>query len=452
MLITPFYDKGLSQLSYTILSEDSMVIIDPARNPSPYYQFAHEHNAKIVAVIETHLHADFVSSHREIRDLTGAPIYISEYARAEYPHRPFDEGDEIRVGKIKLSAINTPGHSPDSICILLQNESGLDHALFTGDTLFVGDVGRPDLREEGPSASAATEMAQALFASLHEKILCLPDNTRVYPGHGPGSLCGGNPGAELESTLGKEKQTNPMLRIAEPARFINQLITSAQQTHIPKYFASAVALNRRGASVLEDAIRSIPRMVGYSPNTTRQQLTVDVRSRQMFRISHLPGAVNIERSGNFETWLGSVICPEESFYLIAEDTVGLRDAICRAASIGYEKNIRRAIIYPYASFANPPRFDFRQFVEQPSAAMILDVRSKQESTEEPVFESAINIPLPKLRERMPEITTDKPIVVHCSSGYRSAIAASLLRRYLPKATVYDMGDSIADFKSRTAEK
>jgi hydroxyacylglutathione hydrolase len=446
MLITSFFDKGLAQLSYAILSGDSMVIIDPARNPAPYYQFAHQHHATITAVIETHLHADFISSHYEIRELTGARIYISRYARATFPHTTFDEGDELRIGKIRLKAIHTPGHSPDSICILLQNEAGLDYALFTGDTLLVNDVGRPDLRESDTGTAART-LARQLFTSLHQKIMRLPPSLRIYPGHGPGSLCSKNPGTELESTLGREKQTNPMLQIRDEATFTEALISG--QPYIPGYFSRAVTLNRHGARPLEENLRMIPKDVGVAPDLARHKLTVDTRPRSLVHHTRLSGAIHIERSGRFETWLGSVIAPGEAFNLVAEDAAALRDALLRAASIGYETNIQRAIVQPASVYVSRPAPDFSKLLRKPGGLTILDVRSREEHAEEPVFDSAVNIPLPELRERIEEVYTCKPIAVHCASGYRSAIAASLLRRKV-FVHVYDFGEAISQFRTRAA--
>ena len=189
MIVHQFYDKGLAHASYAIIGENKMAVIDPERNPEPYYEFAKKHNATITVVIETHPHADFISSHSEIAKTTGATIYVSKLLGAEYPHKTFDNGDEIKLGNVSLKALNTPGHSPDSISILLIDEGGKEYALFTGDTLFVGDVGRPDLRENvGNIAATRVELAKAMYNTTRKILLPLNDDILVYPAHGPGSL------------------------------------------------------------------------------------------------------------------------------------------------------------------------------------------------------------------------------------------------------------------------
>ena len=257
MQIKQFEDKNLSHYSYAILSEceKKMILVDPARNTEPYLDFAKETGAQIVGVIETHPHADFVSSHVELHQSTGATIYVSKDVHAHYPHQAFDAGQTIELGKIKLSAINTPGHSPDSISILLEHE-GKQKAVFTGDTLFIGDCGRPDLREgAGKIQTTRHDLAKMMYHSLRDKLMVLNDDVLVYPAHGAGTLCGKNLSKESSSTMGKEKETNWSLQEATEEEFVDNLL--ADQPFVPAYFPYDVELNRHGAAPLQQAIGNI---------------------------------------------------------------------------------------------------------------------------------------------------------------------------------------------------
>jgi hydroxyacylglutathione hydrolase len=256
-MVVEFYDEELAHASYGVVSRGQMAVIDPGRNPEAYYEMAKKLKATITMVAETHLHADFISSHSEISRLTEANIFISSIAKAKYPHVPFDDGAEIILGAFKLKAINTPGHSPESICIVLEDEKGNDYAVFTGDTLFVGDVGRPDLRnEEGTNIINKEKSARALFHSLHQKVLNLNDKVLVYPAHGAGSLCGKNLSSERHSTIGKEKAGNIALQIKSEEEFIKFILKD--QPFVPKYFPNAVEINQKGAEDFSRAILQIP--------------------------------------------------------------------------------------------------------------------------------------------------------------------------------------------------
>ena len=254
MQIKQFEDKNLSHFSYAVLSESEskIVLIDPARNPAQYYDFAEKHNADITGIIETHPHADFVSSHLEIHQTTGAIIYVSKLVDALYPHHPFDEGQFLEIGKIKLSAINTPGHSPDSISILLEHD-GKQKAVFTGDTLFIGDCGRPDLREgAGKLQVARNELARQMYHSLRNKLMNLNDDVLVYPAHGAGTLCGKSLGEANSSLIGEEKKSNWSLQQQTEDEFVKKLLSD--QPFVPSYFAYNVELNSKGAAPFEKSV------------------------------------------------------------------------------------------------------------------------------------------------------------------------------------------------------
>ncbi|WP_134090902.1 MBL fold metallo-hydrolase [Olivibacter sp. XZL3] len=441
MHIKQFYDSGLAQASYAISSNNEIVLIDPARDPEPYLAFARENHAKIIGIIETHPHADFVSSHLELYNRTGAPIYTSKLVGADYPHQPFDEGDSIRIGHHKLSALNTPGHSPDSICVLLTDEDGNEQALFTGDTLFVGDVGRPDLRENvGNMHAKAAELAKAMYLSLRDKIMTLPPHVRVYPAHGAGSLCGKNMSTELESTIGKELKDNPALQEMQEEDFIKFL--TADQPFIPKYFMLDVALNRLGAPDLEASLSHVIRTEESEiENTTA--LIIDARPAGAFKAGHYPQAINIPDGTKFETWVGSIIAPGESFYLLVEQERLANTLLRKLAKIGYESQCK-GYLTSFTASKTSPTFDLSSFRKNENAFTIIDIRNDSEVSEGSLFKEAIHIPLPRLRESLPVIPDDKPIVVHCAGGYRSAIGSSIIAPSVG-VPVYDLSTAVNEF-------
>ncbi|GAB3289395.1 MBL fold metallo-hydrolase [Hymenobacter tenuis] len=445
--IQQFYDKGLAHASYAIRSGRQVAIIDPARDPQPYYDFADEHEARVIAVIETHPHADFVSSHLEIAQETGATIYVSKLVKASYPHQPFDDGQRIALGVVELHALNTPGHSPDSISILLIDELGQTRAVFTGDTLFVGDVGRPDLREADiVGGHSREELAAQLYRSTRQKLMTLPAATRVYPAHGPGSLCGKTTSTDLDSSIGKEVRTNYALQPMSEEEFIKVLLED--QPFMPKYFGHDVVLNKQGALPFEDSVRAVPRLAsdtGLEPGV----VIIDTRPANEFRAGHLPGAINLMDGGKFETWLGSIVGPQEPFYLIADSQLALDSIIRKTAKIGYEGGIKGALLTPRELPATSPATDVDRVRHQPHDFTIVDIRNRTEA-QQPIFDNALLIPLPELRERAHEVPADKPVLVHCAGGYRSAAGASILEAALPGTTVYDLGEAISTFQPQSA--
>ncbi|MGF7038211.1 rhodanese-like domain-containing protein [Mucilaginibacter lappiensis] len=443
MIIQQFYDKGLAHASYAVIRTGKMIVIDPARNPQPYYDFAAQRDADIVGVIETHPHADFVSSHLEIHQATGAVIYCSKLTGAAYPHETFDDGDFIQLNDVKLKAINTPGHSPDSICILLEDEQGKDVAIFTGDTLFVGDVGRPDLRENvGNITAKKEELAKQMYRSTRHKLMTLPKSVIVYPAHGPGSLCGKNLSPDLESTIGRELRENYALQLMDELSFVKILTTD--QPFIPKYFGYDVDLNKTGAKAFKQSVDAVTRISAESP-LQKDVLIVDARPKQQFRNGHIKGAINLQDGDKFETWLGSVLKPGEPFYLIAENEGSLNILIKKAAKIGYEKNIKATLLAPVNATEKSAHLDLDDFKANQDNYNIVDVRNNGEVNEGKVFKNAASIPLPELRERINEIPIDKPIVIHCAAGYRSAAAASIVAAKIQQVLVYDLGEVVVEF-------
>jgi glyoxylase-like metal-dependent hydrolase (beta-lactamase superfamily II)/rhodanese-related sulfurtransferase len=453
MKIEQFKDKGLAHYSYAILMEDrphqqpEIILIDPSRNITPYLDFAGQNNARITAVIETHPHADFISGHLELFKTTGAPIYCSRLLGAAYPHHPFDEGDNITLGNIQLKAMNTPGHSPDSITILLQQDQK-DIAVFTGDTLFIGDCGRPDLRENaGDLTAKREELAGRMYHSLRDKLMLLSDETVVYPAHGAGTLCGRSLSDASYSTIGEEKRSNWSLQEMSQEEFITAL--TADQPFIPAYFPYDVEMNKEGAENLSTALSKIA--IGQPGRPDKDCYIIDTRPADDFKKGHWPGSINIQKDGKFETWLGSILSPGENFYLAAGDGDELKNILPRVATIGYEVFIDRAFITTDGDKATvgketTEKLDLVSFRNHLSGYTILDIRNAEEVRNHPVFDNAINIPLPELRRRTRELPLDKPIVVHCAGGYRSAIGSSLLQNEIGHQTqVFDLGEAIKDF-------
>jgi hydroxyacylglutathione hydrolase len=445
MLIHQFYDKGLAHASYAIIRAGKMIVIDPARNPQPYYDLASAHDADIVGVIETHPHADFVSSHLEIHQQSGATIYVSKLVGAGYPHQTFDDGDVLELNDVKLKALNTPGHSPDSICILAVDEHGRTTAIFTGDTLFAGDVGRPDLRESvGNITAKKEELARQLYHSTREKLMTLPHDVVVYPAHGPGSLCGKSMSPDLQSTIGKEIRENYALQLMNELQFVD--LMTADQPFMPRYFGYDVELNKQGAPSFSASIASVPK-IAHNAKLEPGVSVIDVRPEADFKKGHVKGSVNIQEGGKFETWLGALLNPDEPFYLIAADDQTLDSVITKAAKIGYEKNIKGALLRPDYATYHSAVLDQDDFKDHPEKYTIVDVRNWNEINESKIFDDALTIPLPEIREELLKIPTDKPIIVHCAAGYRSAAASSIIAAQITDVPVYDLSEAIVEYAS-----
>jgi len=444
MEIKQFEDKNLSHYAYAIRSEETkeIVLIDPARDIDPYLRYAAQYEARIIAVIETHPHADFVSGHLELYRRIGATLYCSRLQDASYPHEDFDDGNSLRFGEITLYAWNTPGHSPDSICIVLAYR-GEKQAVFTGDTLFIGDCGRPDLREHTGKVSAKREdLARQMYHSLRERLLALDDTVIIYPAHGAGTLCGKALSEANSSTIGRERISNWSLQQMDEDTFVHELI--AEQPFIPQYFPYDVALNKQGVMNLDVALANIAIREAIG-EIQHADLLIDTRPAAAFKAGHWPGAINIPDGVKFETWLGSVVAPQETFVLLGADRATLASLIKRIAKIGYEPFIRYAAVV-HGGETLMPEIPLNDFKVNPNAFTVVDIRNVAEAEGRQIFDQALTIPLYELRERIAEIPLDKPVVVHCAGGYRSAIGSSILNSMLNKKTmVYDLGEAIRDF-------
>lgn len=441
MNVKQFYDKGLAHASYAIESKGQVALVDPGRDIKPYEDFARQTGGKIVTVLETHPHADFVSSHLELQKKYGAKIYVNPKAGVDYDFESFEDGDELKIGDVTIKAVYTPGHSPDHNTYLLFDENGKEHAAFTGDSLFVGDVGRPDLREgAGRINMKKEELAEQMYDTVQNIFKILPNDVLVYPAHRAGSFCGKNMSSETYSTIGKEKENNWAFRENDRKRFIEELLND--QPVIPKYFPYDVELNRKGAPALRDTIDNIPSV--KKEEVEKGVLIIDVRSAEEFKKGHLSGAINIPDGAKFESWLGTLIAPGTYFYLAGPGKL-VKETIYKAAKIGYEPFIKAAVILPEGG--EEPSFyaDAEELKAHPENFTIIDLRNPSEVEEKNGFGSSLKIPLASLPEDTGNIPGDKPVVVHCAGGYRSAIGASIIQKERKDLKVFDLGEKIKEF-------
>ncbi len=432
MYFEQFYLGCLAHASYMLASEGEAVVVDPQRDVEMYLKAAEEHGATIRHVFETHLHADFVSGHQELAARTGAKIYIGAEAGATFPHVPVRDGFELKVGKLSLRVLETPGHTPESICLVITDheKSALPWTVLTGDTLFLGDVGRPDLSKK----YTPPQLAGMLYDSLHDKLLKLADDVLVYPAHGAGSLCGRNMRAERSSTIGTERMTNYALQFKSKEEFVAQLTSHLPAR--PEYFLQDAEINRTGATALSDLapLRAIE-TAELKTMLENGEIALDVRPGEEFAAGHVPGSVNIALSGQFATWAGTVVGLRAHPVLIAGSGQDLSEARIRLARVGIEEldgHLRGGV----AAWkeAGLPLSTVRQVTATELSEQIgtrylqvLDVRREPE-WEAGHIESAVWWPLDNFKISPPEIDRDAPLAVHCKGGYRSMIACSLLQR------------------------
>lgn len=443
--IEQFQDKSLSHYSYAISVGKQIFLIDPERDPKKYTDYAKRINAKITSVIETHPHADFASSHLELQRSQGAKIYASSLSKATYPFIPLYDGQLINLNKsIKLRAIDTPGHAPDHVAIAL-HVNNKDIAVFSGDALLIGDVGRPDLRDYSNDIDAQRQrLAEKMYTTIHQKFNALADDVIVYPAHGAGSLCGKAIKDAPSSTIGEQKAENPAFQIKDKTAFVAALLNDLP--FVPKYFPFDVGSNLKGFANLEQSIAKVPLLPETFKPATNEVL-IDARPENLFKASYIDGAVNLQREGRFETWLGSIISPDTHFYVTAENTEALNDLIYRTSKIGYEGNLKGAFVYSGQADEKWTTFNTAQFNPAGNEYTIIDVRTDKEYKEQPLFKNAINIPLQDLEKELAKVPADKPVLVTCASGYRSAAGSSLIKKHLPQLNVYDLGKAVKQYKN-----
>jgi len=432
MYFEQFYLGCLAHASYMLGSEGEAAVVDPQRDVDIYLKAASERGLKIRHIFETHLHADFVSGHLELAARTGATIHIGAKAGATFAHEPMRDGDEIRLGNMRITAIETPGHTTESMCLVItdEEESASPWAVLTGDTLFIGDVGRPDL---SPSHTPQ-QLAGLLYDSLHDKLLKLSNDVVVYPAHGAGSLCGRNMRAETSSTIGTERLTNYALQIKSRDEFVRQLTENLPAR--PEYFLQDAQINRTGASALAD----LPELTPVSPEELKGLLeegvfVLDVRSNANFAAAHVPGSVNIALSGQFASWAGAIMGLSAKPVLIADTPEQYEEARIRLARVGIE-DPRGFLLGGVAAWkqAGLPVAQLPQMTVQElhkrlggDGLQLLDVRREGEWQAGHIAEASW-FPLDRFKVSAPEVDLAKPLAVNCQGGYRSTIACSLLRR------------------------
>jgi hydroxyacylglutathione hydrolase len=433
MFFEQFYLGCLAHASYMLASEGEAVVVDPQRDVEIYLEAARQQNVQIRHIFETHLHADFVSGHNELAARTGATIYIGRAAEATFPHVAVGDGHQLRVGKLRITTRTTPGHTPESICLVIIDEekSHDPWAVLTGDTLFIGDVGRPDLSP----THTPPQLAALLYDSLHEKLMTLPDATLIYPAHGAGSLCGRNMRSERSSTIATERLTNHALQIKTRGQFVQQM--TANLPARPDYFLRDAAINRHGAAALSE----LPLLQALSAgklNTMLKQgvVALDVRPIETFAAAHVPGSVSIALGGQFASWAGAVLGLDSCPVLIAETSEQLDEARLRLARVGIE-DVAGYLDggVPAWSAAELPLVELPQITveelqrrrRRKEDLHVLDVRRPGEWDASHI-EGAQNHPLDHFRTSPPQLDKDKPVAVHCKGGYRSVIACSLLQR------------------------
>jgi len=436
MYFKQFYLACLAHASYLIGSDGEAVVVDPQRDVDEYLAEASAQGLQIKYVIETHLHADFVSGHQEIAARTGAQIVFGEKADVEFAHQAVREGDELRIGKVVLKFIETPGHTPEGICVLVTDTENPaePQKLLTGDTLFIGDVGRPDLA--GGKGYTPQMMAEMMYESLHGKLLKLPDEVEVYPAHGAGSMCGKNMSKETSSTIGEQRKFNYALKPMSKDEFVTMM--TADLPEAPLYFPKDAEINRSGARELAE-LQPPAALTPQQVLEMRDQghVLLDVRSAADFGSAHVPGSINVGLGGQFAMWAGSLIPLTATIIVIADTTAQVDESVVRLARVGIEnvKGYLEGGVQSWRDAGLPveelEQVTVAQLKEQMAEndLQILDVRRPGEYVNGHV-PRAFNAPLASLDKSLGPLPLDKNklTAVICAGGYRSSAAASLLQQ------------------------
>ena len=436
MYFKQFYLGCLAHASYLIGSEGEAAVVDPQRDVDQYIEEARLQGMKIKYVIETHLHADFVSGHHELAERTGAKIVFGEKAGVTFEHQYVRDGDVLKVGKARLRILETPGHTPESISIVVEDPEapGKPAKVLTGDTLFIGDVGRPDLA--GGKGYTAEQMAGMLYDSLREKLMTLPDEMEVYPAHGAGSMCGRNISKETSSTIGQQRLFNYALKPMSKEEFVKMMTTDLPEA--PAYFSQDAELNRTGAAVLKELPAPAELDAAEFKRLAAQgYLILDVRGGAAFGNGHVPGAINIGLSGQFASWAGILIARETPILLVGEEKEAVEEAVQRLARVGIEsvKGYLSGGMYgwdkagePVETIAQIPVDELRHQMDEVAGLQLIDVRKPNEyrGGHAPGF---VNVPLPHLEEQLGLFERARPTAVMCQGGYRSSAGVSILAKH-----------------------
>ena len=440
MFLKQYYLGCLAHASYLIADEPSgtAVVVDPQRDVQQYIDEADRLGVKIVHVFLTHFHADFLAGHLELRDRSGAEIRLGAQAKAEYRFVPMKDGDTLELGGVRLQVLETPGHTIESISILvfdMDKSAERPYAVLTGDTLFIGDVGRPDLRAS--LGWTAEELGGHLYESLHRKLMKLPDETLVYPAHGAGSLCGKNISSDTVSTMGEQRKFNYALRPMTKDEFVR--LVSADQPDAPAYFTYDAILNTRERGTLDKSLEHVLRPVELDELLAMSNAGVqvlDVRDAAEYAKGHLAGSINIGLGGQYATWAGTVLDPARPIVIVAEPGRE-QEAALRLGRIGFDEvkgflkdgmvalAERQDLVWQTERVGAPVLAEELASAEPP---LVVDVRSAKEWAAKHL-ESSVNLPLSQLRQRVGELPRGRKIALHCAGGYRSSIAAGVLNQY-----------------------
>lgn len=422
-----FYLGCLAHASYYIGSNKEAAIVDPQRDVEQYLAEAAANDQKIKYVIETHLHADFVSGHNELAEKSGAQIVFGERAGAAFEHLAVKDGDCLTVGAVELKILETPGHTPEGICILVENTENANEPLkvLTGDTLFIGDVGRPDLA--GGKGFSAAQMAEFLYDSLHGKLLKLPDETEVYPAHGAGSLCGKNMSKETWSTIGRQKNLNYALQPMAKDEFVRMLTENL--TEAPAYFPKSVAKNLAGAKSLEEV--ATPKSLSAQQIRDFSGVILDVRHADEYGAAHVPNALNISLGGQFASWAGILIDAETPIAVIAETEAQAAEAAMRLARVGIE-SVKGFLLMKDWAFetARVEQISVEELDERLKEGgdlQLVDVRRAGEY-EAGHVPHTVNLTLSELNDSTENLDRTRPTYVICQGGYRSSVGTSILEQ------------------------
>jgi glyoxylase-like metal-dependent hydrolase (beta-lactamase superfamily II)/rhodanese-related sulfurtransferase len=439
LILEQHYLGCLAHASYLVADERTGIaaVVDPQRDIDGYLAAAERHGCRIEHVLLTHLHADFVAGHLELRDRVGARIYLGARASAEYDFAPLADGQAVGFGDVRLEILETPGHSPESISVLvydLKTSEAEPYAVLTGDTLFVGDVGRPDLRAS--LGWSAEDLGSLLYDSVRTKLLPLPDETLVYPAHGAGSLCGKHLSTETVSTIGIQRRYNYALKPMSREQFIR--VVTADQPDTPAYFTYDAILNTKERQTLDEALAGelTPLSVDLALELAANGAQIlDGRSAADFAGAHLAGSINVGLDGSYATWAGTMLDHDRPIVIVVEPGRE-QEAALRLGRIGFD-NVAGYLDGGMLALETRPELVERvlritgatlaEQLEDDEPPLVLDVRAEFER-EGGAIEGSLNIPLGRLPERLESLPRERPIVVHCSSGYRSSVAASVLRR------------------------
>ncbi len=434
MFVQQFFVTGLAHSSYLLAGSSTCAIIDPGRDIGVYLDAAKAMGMRITHILETHLHADFISGHMDLAQATGAPIYAPKSANCEFDHVPMEECSEFEIENLHLRVVETPGHTPEHISYVVVDRSrGDDPAgVFCGDTLFVGDVGRPDL-----FPGRAQELASKLFHSLHDKLLNLPDFCEVYPAHGAGSLCGRAMGAKRTSTIGYERKYNNASQILDEARFVESLTTNMPEA--PDHFTRCSAINASGPALvnrLDDLVPLAP--AAFQDKVKAEDAVVlDTRPYESFGGQHIPGAYHIDFGGNFATFAGWVLPPERKIALVSTSREQAGEAVVWLRRVGLDNVVSflDGGMFAWARAGlhtdHVPQLSVHELhaqIQGHDPIALVDVRAPSEFDGFHI-EGAINMPAPQLRTRHAELDPGIPVVMICSTGHRSSLAASLLKQH-----------------------